>query len=758
MKYFLLSFVLVSLSSFAQVTTTINFDDPAKWNSGGAASGYGTHVYDDGLFAMTSNKLFRETSVLQDGFPGFNGVYALRLRNEVDAWTRFKIASGGVSTFSMNIRRWDGTPDPNFYLQYSTNGGTDWTQVAVINNASLNNQSGYQSFSGTINSNAANILIEVSNVGLAFSERVMIDDFVWTDFSSPSTLCGITAADLTALTCNDATTGSDPADDFLSFSLNPTGANLGANGYTVSVSSGTITPAVGTYGAATAFQLQAGSAGAGDVVITITDADSTSCSLTANVIDPGACSSATPVITLTPASLTGFNHVVGTPSAEQTFTASGLGLTADIEINAPTNFQISLTTGTGFTNMLTLPQTAGVVVATTIYTRANAAALGTLTGNIIATSTGADNDTVMVSGSADDYVSYMVEDINSLDANGVADSLNVLVSVTGVIQCGDYDYNAGYSFALVDGNGDGINIFRTSDLPNYTSPMAGDSIIVRGKILQFNGLTEIQADSIQLAGTGTEADFMAVTTLSEATESMPIEIMGLTLVTPIATFTAGANIDATDGTNTISIRIPSNSPLGGTAAPQGLFNITGIGWQFDSSSPYTTGYQIYPCGFEDVCTTPSNATTLVNANTASATATGVDYQWINCATNAEILGATNQTYTALLSGNYAVIVTDGDCSDTSACVSLVGTSIGIEENSLTNFVSVYPNPVNDVLTINSTSDAALNYTILDVNGKVMTEATTLVSSLTVSTINWNQGVYFVRFSSENGEAVLRVIK
>lgn len=568
--------------------------------------------------------------------------------------------------------------------------------------------------------------------------------------------CNITSSGITALTCNNATTGADPLDDYLTFSLNPAGATLGTT-YTVSIPTGTITPTTGTYGVATSFQLQAGSAGAGNVTVTITDDTDGACTFDQLITDPGACSSATPVITLTPASLTGFNHVVGTPSAEQTFTASGLALSADIEINAPTNFQISLTTGTGFTNMLTLPQTAGVVSATTIYARANAAAMGTLTGNIIATSTGADNDTVMVSGSADDYVTYMIEDINGLNANGVADSLDVLVSVTGVVQCGDYDYNAGYSFALIDGNGDGINIFRFSDLANYTSPMAGDSIIVRGKILQFNGLTEIQADSIQLVGTGAEADFMVVTTLSEATESMPIEIMGLTLVTPIATFTAGANIDATDGTNTIAIRIPSGSPLGGTAAPQGTFNITGIGWQFDSSSPYTTGYQIYPCAFEDVCTTPSNATTLTDPNTGMATATGVDYQWIDCADDSEISGATNQSFTAINTGSYAVIVTDGACSDTSDCITLLGTS-GINENSILTAVNVYPNPVNDVLTINNSSENTLSYTILDVNGKVMTETTPLVSSTTVSTTNWNQGVYFVRFSSENGEAVLRVIK
>jgi len=54
---------------------------------------------------------------------------------------------------------------------------------------------------------------------------------------------------------------------------------------------------------------------------------------------------------------------------------------------------------------------------------------------------------------------------------------------------------------------------------------------------------------------------------------------------------------------------------------------------------------------------------------------GVSYQWLDCDNGyAVISGETNQTYSPTATGNYAVQVTSGGCSDTSACftVSIVG--------------------------------------------------------------------------------------
>ncbi|HQM17648.1 MAG TPA: hypothetical protein PL116_07455, partial [Candidatus Cloacimonas sp.] len=114
-------------------------------------------------------------------------------------------------------------------------------------------------------------------------------------------------------------------------------------------------------------------------------------------------SSSTPTITVNPETLTGFSYVQGSgPSSEKTFTISGSNLTANISIDAPTDYEISKTSGGSFSAVdpLVLTQSGGSVSATTIYVRLKA---GLSAGNynnktITASSTGATSKTVTCSG------------------------------------------------------------------------------------------------------------------------------------------------------------------------------------------------------------------------------------------------------------------------------------------------------------------------------------------------------------------------
>lgn len=107
-----------------------------------------------------------------------------------------------------------------------------------------------------------------------------------------------------------------------------------------------------------------------------------------------------PNILLAPTSLTGFSQVDTNPSAEQSYTVSGDNLTNDITINAPVGFQISTTSGSGFTNTLTIPQSGGNVIGepVTVYVVMNTSTIGVNTGNIAHTSAGATTKNVAVSG------------------------------------------------------------------------------------------------------------------------------------------------------------------------------------------------------------------------------------------------------------------------------------------------------------------------------------------------------------------------
>lgn len=91
--------------------------------------------------------------------------------------------------------------------------------------------------------------------------------------------CNLTSAGLTNAQCNDNATGGTAADDHITFTLNPVGANMGAT-YTVSVNNGfTVSPATASYGTATSFTLSAGSANGVMHTLTITDAMDANCTI-----------------------------------------------------------------------------------------------------------------------------------------------------------------------------------------------------------------------------------------------------------------------------------------------------------------------------------------------------------------------------------------------------------------------------------------------------------------------------------------------
>jgi len=112
--------------------------------------------------------------------------------------------------------------------------------------------------------------------------------------------------------------------------------------------------------------------------------------------------SAAPTITVNPSTITGFTYMLGSgPSAEQTFTISGSSLTNDISIAASANYEISKTSGSGYTTPLTFAQSVGTVASTTVYVRLKSGLnVGTYNSETItASSTGATDKTVTCSGS-----------------------------------------------------------------------------------------------------------------------------------------------------------------------------------------------------------------------------------------------------------------------------------------------------------------------------------------------------------------------
>lgn len=104
--------------------------------------------------------------------------------------------------------------------------------------------------------------------------------------------------------------------------------------------------------------------------------------------------------TITVGSITAFdNQCINTTSSEKTYNVSGINLTANITVTAPTGYQVSTTSSSGFGSSVTLNHSGGTVASTPIYVRFAPTAVQAYSGNITHASTGATTQNVAVSGS-----------------------------------------------------------------------------------------------------------------------------------------------------------------------------------------------------------------------------------------------------------------------------------------------------------------------------------------------------------------------
>jgi hypothetical protein len=198
------------------------------------------------------------------------------------------------------------------------------------------------------------------------------------------------------------------------------------------------------------------------------------------------------------------------------------------------------------------------------------------------------------------HVSNIVDAIQ-LDGDLSPTNLDTLYELTGVVYGIDLDGNAGLSFTIIDSTG-GINVFNFVDVNDYVVT-EGDEITARGKIAFYNGLLELMVDSIIVNSTSnTLAMPTMVTKPSEATESMFIQLEKVWIADTTTVWPNNGNVLLTnDDQDTFQIRIDRDIPgIVGMAVAYDTMTIVGIGGQFDNSAPYTSGYQIFPRGIDDI--------------------------------------------------------------------------------------------------------------------------------------------------------------
>lgn len=163
-------------------------------------------------------------------------------------------------------------------------------------------------------------------------------------------------------------------------------------------------------------------------------------------------------------------------------------------------------------------------------------------------------------------------------------------------------------------------------------------------------------------------------------------------------------------------------------------------------------------GCDSIVTTVLTVTNIINSvslsgHTLTAAATGAQYQWLDCGAGYTVVsGATNQTFSPSADGAYAVAITVNNCTDTSSCI--IYSTLGLEEG-LKNLISCSPNPVTDVLQIN-TEEPIQSIEVIDLFGK-----SHLVSRMEnlIHVPHLSNGVYLIHVTTISGQKnILRVVK
>lgn len=166
----------------------------------------------------------------------------------------------------------------------------------------------------------------------------------------------------------------------------------------------------------------------------------------------------------------------------------------------------------------------------------------------------------------------------------------------------------------------------------------------------------------------------------------------------------------------------------------------------------TTAYMTTVGGLVNVDNGVTQTVSTLTANQASAS-----YQWVNCDTDSPISGATSQSFIPSVSGNYAVEISSGTCTELSECIEF--NTLGLDD-FLANEVRLFPNPVKTNLKVEITNNSdAIALDLFDVTGKLIMQkyfSNDAVMSLPMK--NMTAGIYFLKVSSSEKTRTFKIVK
>lgn len=141
-------------------------------------------------------------------------------------------------------------------------------------------------------------------------------------------------------------------------------------------------------------------------------------------------------------------------------------------------------------------------------------------------------------------------------------------------------------------------------------------------------------------------------------------------------------------------------------------------------------------------------------NVLTANVAGATYRWLDCSSNAPVSGAISQSFAPEVSGSYALEITDGSCTDTSACYQVSTSNL---EASKAEDVGFYPNPANNTLHFTNKSKEAIEISIMDLQGKLYLKQSIEGAACDVDISMLKDGLYMVQLQDKAGVRLEKLV-
>ena len=323
---------------------------------------------------------------------------------------------------------------------------------------------------------------------------------------------------------------------------------------------------------------------------------------------------------------------------------------------------------------------------------------------------------------------FLLSDANGCDSTVTLD-LTITLPTSGVdtqVACGDFEWIDGNTYAEANNTA----TFTISNAAGCDSVVTLDLSIV--SLIETTDVQEACGSFTWIDGNTYIENTIATFMLASSNGCDSLVTLDLTITTVLQTIDSHEECGSFTWTDGV-MYMESNS-----SATQTLLSVGGC------DSIVTLDLTILPY--------PDN-TTFVNGATITVDAFASSYTWFNCATGEVVPGETFQSFTAIESGEYFVVIDINGCENQSECIYVeVETSV-LAENANQFELKIFPNPSNGVFNIelSELTVSEVELVLLDVSGKVFSIETFTTNSnkLTVpmNISDADAGIYFIRINA-----------